>query len=841
VSALPPEGTVQETQPLFYTNELTPLENISKVRDLPDGSSLFEILNSEEGEDEPKGKKDFYDNLAEELNDSELKNLAINLIEKIEEDKDSRQDWEKTINLALKYLGFKLDEFNNVPFMRACSAYDSTLSISLIRFCATAKAELFPAAGPARSEIVGVPTQESEDEGERVRMFMNHYLTQMDSDYYPDSDQLLWYVGLFGSAFRKVYQDPIFNHPVARVIKPQDFIVNVNTNSLMTSDRQTHVIRLSRREIILRQKSGEFVEFDLPNIAGEDKKETSSIDKTIERMEGISPDSLENKSLFEFFECHVDLEASQVEEADGKDKLPRPYIVTICSDSKKVVSIRRNWKEGDNTYNRRQYFVRYYYLPGFGIYSLGMAHIMGSNSIVLTSILRLLVDSGTLNSFPGGLRKKGLRIENNDKAIGPAEFHEVETNDLPIDQCIMLMPYKEPSTVLANLYQSLIERTSGIPSTAEAELPDIGANAPVGTTLAMLEVANKVQSSVLRGLHVSLGAELKLLFNLFGEHMSDEPYPFSVPGSSTAIMKKDFSDRINIVPVSDPNVLTSTHRLISAESILKLASSAPDIHDMREVYKRMYSAMNIENVDKLMPEPPKPIAVDPLTENAYIMTNKPITISLFQDHQSHIIGHKMLLQDPMAQANPQAIFEMQIHIQKHKAFEIVNQMIQEKQQLIQANQQNMNQMIQMGGFVPTEMQSQQIQERTALEQQIKQIQQMDPNEVLALPEIQNKVAAMDAEEIKQQQQQALEEENNKKAKELDPNQVMLAEIEQRREASLLKEEEAKLKAETEAFKAQLKFESDKAKRESQEIIASEKNQVDLEIEHLKNDSTPVLM
>lgn len=827
------------------SEDLIPEESLNKVQDLPDGSSIFEILKEQEEQEKEKREEDFYDNLAEDMESARLSSLAASLLEDIEEDKKSRSEWEKTLNLGLKYLGIKVDEFSSVPFTRACSAYDSTLLIAFLRGTATARAELFPAAGPARTEIIGIPTEQAEDAGERVKLFMNHFLTQMDQDYYPDSEQLLNYAYLAGSCFRKVCQDPILNRPSSRMVKPQDFIVNMHTTSLLSSSRMTHIRHLTKKEVILNEMHGIFIDASLPLIADLDDSEESTIQDTVERLEGISPKDSENKTLFDFYECHTDLDDSQIhghEMDKDKNELPKPYIITICCDSKKIVSIKRNWEEEDESFKRIECFVRYYYLTGFGIYGLGLAHLLGSNAITLTSLLRQLVDAGTLKNFPGGLKTKGLKVENNDKAIGPSEFQEVETGGLPLAECIMVMPYAEPSATLIQLMQGISQQTANIASTAEAEIPEAGANAPVGTTLALLEVANKIQSSVLRSVHVSLGNELKLLFKLFGKYLPDEPYPFAVPGSNSAIMRKDFNDTINIVPVSDPNVLTSTHRLITAESLLKLAESNPGIHDIREVYKRMYAAMNIENVDKILIKPPEPEPLDPLTENAYLALGKPITVAMFQDHDSHITAHKTMEQDPLAQANPQAIFQVRMHNQYHKACKALIETAQQKQQEFQMQVQQLQQAQAMGAAILPHVMQTLSHQHQQMQAQMQQMMQMPPEQIIKMPEIQNMVAANDAQEINQQIQQQQQEAQEQKAKldlqesrQIDPNQVALADIEQRREASFLKDEEAKLKAETEAFKATTKFEGDLAKMESQENMAVEKNQVALTIEQMKHE------
>lgn len=807
MSSIFPLNLEEELQgePSLEVPELIPLESIVKTEDLPDGTSIFEIQNEMEKEEEPlPSQLDFYANIAAELDSGTLNSLAIRLLDEIKEDKDSRQEWENTIIIALKYTGFKVEEFRNVPFFQACSAFDTTLSASLLKCWCTFRAELFPAAGPTRSEINGTPTSEDEDRGERVKMFMNYYLTQEERDYYPDSDRLLLYVILFGCAFRKVYQDPVLNRPVSRTIDPQDFIINHHTQSILSSNRMTHRMFLTRKDVMLKEMSGEYVNAALPVINDDNDNEESNIEKTIKNMEGVDTSATENRNLFTFYESHVELSANDIEPGDDSDEhdLPRPYIVTICETTKKIVSIRRNWKEGDSTFRRKDYFVHYYYLPGFGIYGLGLAHLIGSNSIVLTSLLRQLVDAGTLRNFPGGLKEKGLRIENNDKANGPAEFQEVETGGRPISECLMLMPYGEPSVVLNELRKELIEQTAMIAGTLLQELPENSTNAPVGTTLALLEVSHKMQSSILRSLHASLSFELKLLFNLFGEYLPDEPYPFSVPGNQSAIMRQDFNERVSIVPVSDPNVLTSTHRLLKAEALLKLAESAPDIHDRREAYHRMYSAMNVENIDKLLPPLPQPTPFDPVTENMNLLLGKPLTVAMFQNDDAHNIVHRKFVQEIQMNpqtANPQLVAQMMIHIQAHEAYKVLKQIPEMMQQLQQMD-----------------------------------TSQMKPEDILMIPEIQNALAINDANQTLQIMEMQRQQQEIIAANQIDPMKVALEEVEQHREASYLKHEDSKLKAEEEAFKAQLKFESDKAKLKAEKEMAAEKNQVDLTIAQMKS-------
>lgn len=826
----------------------------------PEGfHSDFEIGSQDNPEDEESlsgATSNFYENLADKLSEEKLSSIAAKLLDDIKQDLESRSEWENTITLAMRYLGFKVEEFRTVPFMRACSAFDATLSTALLHFYSTARAELFPAAGPARSEIIGSPTPEVEDQGERVKMFMNWYLTVKDKDYYSDSERLIMFVGLMGCAFRKVYQDPILNQPLARLIPPQDFIINHHTTSISSSDRMTEVIFLNRKDVLLRQASNDFIEFDLPKLSEDNDGDESKITKNIKKMEGIQADSHENKSLFKFYESHVNMDVDEVEpkKKRGKERnkdrdIPRPYVVTICCVTKKVVSVRRNWKEEDDKYKRIEHYVHYYYLPGFGVYSLGLAHLMGSNAITLTSITRQLVDAATLKSFPGGLRMRGMRIENNDKAVGPAEWLEVETGGMALAECVMPMPYAEPSQVLLELRTQLKQDTATLVSTAETEIPEMGSNMPVGTTLALLEVANKLQSSILRSLHVSLGYELRLLFDLFGEYLEDAPYPFAVPGKDTAIMRKDFNDKVSIVPVSDPNVLTSTHRLMRNEALLKLAQSNPEIHDMREAYHRMYQAMNVDNIDRLLPEKPAPMSIDPMAENMLVLAGKEITVKLFQDDDSHIMVHQAFSQNPLIAGNPQAYATLMLHLQKHKSYKAYKTIFEQKktqeieqqieQQMKPIIEQQMMAMMQQGASPEEAQQILQQQMQPQLEQMMQQqmaqvqkpeITEEQESQLIMDPEVQNMVAKQDA-EAAQAEAKAAEE---KAAQQLDPNKIMVMDIEQRREAAHLKDEADKLKAETEAFKAQLKFESETAKTESQRDIASEKHEVDIALAERKS-------
>lgn len=803
----------------------------------PDFAEIF----AESGTDTPGEAPNFYDNFAD-LNDAKLNALAISLLEEIANDLDSRSEWEHTVNLVLKYLGWKVEEFNSAAFPDASAAYDSTLSCALIHAYAVARAELLPPDGPADTRIVGTSTPELEDCAERIKLFGNQYVTLRDRGYITDTERLLMYTIFFGCAFRKVYQDPILNEPRCRMISPFDFIANHNCVDLLSSSRITQVKYLTRKEVLLRQRNGEFIEFDLPVEAGGGSEDIESITKkALQVVDGVNTSDGTNKTLFKFYEIHAELAPIDIEPDFNNDnnvqddseialtEIPRPYVITICEDIKKIVSIRRNWHEHDDMFEALQYFVKYSYLPGFGLYSTGLAHLLGANSITLTNMLRQTVDAGFFKNFPAGLRVDGMRTSKTEKRLAPGEWRSVTTpGNLAIQQCFMPMPYSEPSAVIAGLRESLRTETANIAVTAETEIPDMGANAPVGTTLALLEVTKRLQSTVLRSLHTSLSEELRLLYKLFGEYLPEEPYPFNVPGRELAIMKQDFSDQIQLVPVSNPNLMTGAHRLLYNDAILKLAFQAPELHDMHEVFAHVYRSMNVPDIDKILLPLPVPKSFDPVTENMYLISGKKIMVGVGQNHKAHEIAHKPFLDNPIVANNAQLYAELATHIQFHKGMAAFQQL------RVQKAQNNMHMLmlerISMG-WAP------EVAEAT-LNEEMAQFMSIPPpdltpeeqEQIMQLPEIQNLIALMDAQEIEAQ----LQAEQEAAAQQLSPNDVMLAQIEQSREAAHLKADDGRLKAETEAFKAQLQHEAVMNKTEAEREIAAEKHEVDLAIAESKN-------
>ena len=755
------------------------------IEELDDGSAVYDIqaafAEPEQQEEEPA----FDRNLCDELDDQIKTSIVSDLLDKIDDDIAARKGWENAIDKGMLLLGLKVEESRDYPFMNACNATDSTLATALFRFWATARAELFPAEGPTRSQIMGPKTAEAEDQAERVKAWMNYYLTRVDKDYYPDSIRMLLYTGLTGSTVKKVYQSPLNHRPISRFIDPQDFIIEAEATSIFSASRLSHRMTKTRKELMLLMLNDFYSTVELDN-TNDDGMEDLQTDRTVKNIEGVSQTLLDVKKNLTIYEVHADLDLEDTEFAhkDNDDKdtgMPLPYIVTILKSDRKMLSIRRNWREQDPLYERIECFVQYNMLPGFGVYGIGYAQLLGSNAIALTSILRQLIDKGTLCNFPGGVRVKGLRLEENDLNIGPSEFWEIETGGMPIQHAIMPMPYAEPSVVLKELRNELREDTQQLAATAELQIADMNSETPVGTTMAMLEVQTKVQSSVMRSLHMSLSNELELIFGLFKEGLEDDPGMFSVPGMSHFISKEDFNDMVRIIPVSDPNLTTNTQRMMHAEAILRIAEAHPELHNMRDALYRMYLAMNVEDIDSLLPPEEEVPSLDPISENMRAMKGEPIKAAIYQDHQSHILVHENFsLEHPDIEALP-------AHIHEHQAM----QYLMEMQQAL--------------GF------------------------ELPPLEKLQDPEIQNTIA-MEAARIAQQQQTQAQEENPPP---LDPAVVMLEEVKQKAEAARLKNEEAKERTELESYKATLKHEAEMEKIEAEMDMAEEKNEVDLEIAEMK--------
>jgi hypothetical protein len=596
-------------------------------------------------------------NLAEYMSDMDLSGLSQQLMSGVKEDEESRSEWETTMTRGIELLGLKIED-RTTPFNGACGVFDPLMAEAVIRWQAIARGELMPAAGPVKTQVVGVPNPALDDQASRVKEWMNLYLTELAPEYYEEFDQMLMWLPLVGSTFKKVYQDPVLARPVARFVTPQNFIASYGTSDLRTSQRYTHIVPLTKKMLRQAQVSGQYRDVDLgePERDGPDSTLQSEVDET----QGVQPGA-EGTEDYRIYEIYADLDLKGFENEDG---IPLPYIVSVDSYTKKVLAVRRNWKEGSANYEKRGYFVHYKFMPGLGFYGLGYAHILGNSAKTATAIRRQLIDAGTLNNFPGGLRVKGMRIEDNNLGIGPTEFREIDTGGLPIQNAIMPMPYKEPSQVSLELLKETYEGARNLANTAEIAVGDGRQDAPVGTTVALMEAATRVQSATLKRSHKSLGEELKLIADLFGEHLPEAPYPFPVRGGMKAIMRQDFASNVDVIPVSDPNISSSAQRMMRAEALLRFATQAPDQHDLSVAFRQMYREMGIDDqvIEAILPNKQKQaVPLDPLTENQNAIMGMPLKAGEYQDHDAHIAAHA-----PIAGDNQ----NLQAHINEHLALKL---------------------------------------------------------------------------------------------------------------------------------------------------------------------------
>jgi hypothetical protein len=605
-------------------------------------------------------------NLAEFMTDMELAGLSEQLMSGVEEDKQSRSDWETTMEKGIQLLGLKIED-RTTPFNGACGVFDPLMAEAVIRWQATARGEMMPAAGPVKTQVIGVPNRDLEDQAERVKSWMNLYLTELAPEYYEEFDQMLMWLPLVGSTFKKIYQDPVLARPVARFVLPSNFIVSYGTSDLSTSQRFCNIVPMTKKQLRMAQINGVYLDVSLgdPEPSGNG---SDIVQAEVNSVEGLQPGA-SGANEYQIYEVYADLDLKGFENEDG---IPLPYIVSIDENTRKILSIRRNWKEGDASYQKRNYFVHYKFLPGLGFYGFGYAHILGNSAKTATSIRRQLIDAGTLNNFPGGLRVKGMRIDDNNIGIGPTEFREIDTGGLPIQNAIMPMPYKEPSSVSLQLLKETYEGARNLANTTEIAVGEGRQDAPVGTTVALMEAATRVQSATLKRCHKSLGQELKLIADLFGEYLPDAPYPFPVKGGQAAIMRADFVNNIDVIPVSDPNISSSAQRMMRAEALLRFATQQPDLHDLHAAFRQMYVEMGIEpeKIDAILPKKNvEPQPLDPLTENQNAIVGLPLRAAEYQDHDAHIAAHA-----PIAQDNP----SLQAHINEHLALKLrvqVQQMI----------------------------------------------------------------------------------------------------------------------------------------------------------------------
>ena len=607
----------------------------------------------------------FDSNLAEQIEEQDLREMAGELISSFNSDRQSRSEWAKSYVKGLDLLGMKIEE-RQQPWAGSSGVFHPILTESIVRFQAQAMGEIFPASGPVRTKILGKMSVEKTEQASRVENEMNYLLTEKMTEYRDETEQMLFKLPLAGSAFKKVYYDPIMERPCAMFVPAEDFVVSYGASDLMTCERYTHVMKKSSNDIAKLQDNGFYRDVELPD----PEPDMSDIQEKYDELDGESA-TIEDDDRHTLLEMHVDMEMP--EPFDEEDGIARPYVITIDKSSRTILSIRRNYYEDDKKKKKRQYFVHYRYLPGLGFYGTGLIHLIGGLAKSATSILRQLIDAGTLSNLPAGLKARGLRIKGDDSPLMPGEFRDVDVPGGAIRDAITFIPYKEPSSVLYQLLGNIVDEGRRIGSVADIQVGDINAQAPVGTTLALMERSMKVMSGVQARLHAALKNELRLLSNVIRDYM-DGTYAYEMEGDFDR--KKDFDDRVDVIPVSDPNAATMSQRVMQYQAALQLAQQAPQLYDMGKLHRQMLEVLGIQDAKDIIKLPDDIKPADPVTENMAILKQEPVKAFKYQDHEAHIKVHLAAANDPkLKEIVGQSPFAgaiqaaLSAHITEHVAFQ----------------------------------------------------------------------------------------------------------------------------------------------------------------------------
>ena len=645
------------------------IEDPESVKIGIDGLEI-EIEPGKEGTDE------FDENLAEVLSEGDLQEIAGDLLSDFEDDISARKDWIQTYVDGLELLGMKIEE-RSEPWEGACGVYHPLLSEALVKFQAETIMETFPAAGPVKTQIIGKETQEKKDAAVRVQDDMNYQLTDVMTEYRPEHERMIWGLGLSGNAFKKVYFDPSLNRQVSMFIPAEDIVVPYGASSLESAPRVTHVMRKTENEVKRLQFAGFYrdVELDAPD---------SSLDEVEKKIAEKMGFRATTDDRYKLLEIHVDLDLPGYEDKeDGKETgIALPYVVTIEKSTSTILAIRRNWRPEDETKQKRNHFVHYGYVPGFGFYCFGLIHLVGAFAKSGTSLIRQLVDAGTLSNLPGGFKTRGLRIKGDDTPIAPGEFRDVDVPSGALKDNLMPLPYKEPSQVLYSLLNTIVEEGRRFASAADLQISDMSANSPVGSTLAILERTLKIMSAVQSRIHHSMKQELKLLKEIIRDY-TPEDYSYEPVEGSPKAKQSDY-DLVTVIPVSDPNAATMAQKIVQYQAVLQLAQGAPQIYNMPQLHRQMLEVLGIRNAQKLIPLEDDQKPKDPITENMDILRQRPVKAFIYQDQDAHITAHTNFMQDPTTAAvigqNPQGqamIAALQSHIAEHFGFKY-RQMIEQQ-------------------------------------------------------------------------------------------------------------------------------------------------------------------
>ena len=785
---------------------------------LEDGSAVI-------GEEEQIVADTFDANLAEFISDHDLGIISSDLFEGYQNDKSSRKEWSEAYTKGLDLLGLKYQE-RSQPWQGASSVTHPLLTEAVTQFQAQAYKELLPGGGPVRTQIIGAITKEKEDQAQRVSDFMNYQIMHVMEEFDPELDQMLFYLPLAGSTFKKVYYDATLGRAVSKFIGADDLVVPYTATDLASSERITHVIKKNENDVKKMQVSGFYRDVDLTML-----DEESRIKEKERRIAGVQQVSY-SSDQYTLLEIHADLDIPGYENTDG---IKLPYIVTIDEGSNKVLSIYRNYKEEDTLFKKEHYFVHYKFMPGLGFYGLGLIHMLGGLSRTATAALRQLVDAGTLANLPAGFKARGLRIKDDDSPLQPGEFRDVDAPGGNLRDGLMPLPYKGADPTLFQLLGFCVQTGKEFATVADQKVGEAaGAGAPVGTTMAILERGMKVMSAIHKRLHYAQKIEFNLLAKVFSDYLPAE-YPYMVAGGNNAIKQTDFDDRVDVIPVSDPNIFSMAQRVTLAQTQLQLAQSNPQMHDLREAFVRMYSALGVQNIEKLLPRPPEPQPSDPAMENSGSLNGKKPMAFPEQDHSAHIRAHRAFMSSFLVKQNPAVMNLLQSHIVEHVGF-MARNIVQEElaPQMEQVMQEN-------GGQIPPEVQKQLdlntesavamkiaeiIEQMVAEEQEMFDGSQEDPLINLKQQEIDLRKNDLELKAEQMGQKQALDESRLSQKDSVD------------RERMQSQEDIAQLKANVALDKAEGDRNMDRSERSQDRLLKKEQQRENLAIKKSQMNTTP---
>jgi len=697
--------------------EASPIENESPL-DVELAEDIgTEITPTEDGgaiigEMEEQIAVDFSSNLAETLDEDELSNLSSELRQQYEDDKESRSDWIDSYTKGLDLLGFKYND-RSQPFQGASGVTHPLLAESVTSFQSQAYKELLPAGGPVKCNIVGDVNAEVEAQSQRVKDYMNYLITDEMEDYDSDMDQMLFYLPLAGSSFKKVYYDADLTRPVSKFVPAEDLVIPYLATDLETAERVTHIVKMSKNDIRKAQVGGFYRDIELEDPYDEETK-------TQEKYNDISGvDKPNNVDVYNLLEIHCDLDISGFEDKDmqtGESTgIKIPYVVTIEEGSGKILSIYRNYREDDPAKRKIQYFVHYKFLPGLGFYGFGLIHMLGGLSRTATSALRQLIDAGTLSNLPAGFKARGLRIRDDDNPLQPGEFRDVDAPSGDLRNGLLPLPYKGPDQTLFALLGFVVDAGRRFAAVADQKLGEGSQANPVGTTMALLEQGSKVMSAIHKRLHYAQKKEFRILARVIAQFLPPE-YPYMVAGGNRQIKQTDFDDRVDIIPVSDPTIFSMSQRITLAQTQLQLAQSNPQIHNVYEAYRRMYQAMGVQQIEQILPPPPQPMPMDPGMENSSVLLQKPLQAFPEQDHDAHIEAHRAFMSSYLVKNTPNIMALLQSHISQHISFKARQEVEAKNAPIIQ------QQAMQFGGQIPPELAKQfEIQNESQIAQRIREL------------------------------------------------------------------------------------------------------------------------